>query len=241
MPMLDSFIRDSQFPPGSMHLRDDGKLISRLVETPGQAKREAILEILRDFPHRHFILVGDSGEIDLEIYTRIAMEYPNQILKIYIRDVTTPTINELKQSITSVRQKPSTLSSLFYPKRRSQSATDFILNKKKHKSLRLGRTVTTMFAEYAVEPHLTGHRSTLHMDEPSDGILDPFRFQKISSVEACAQLYHRLEKSRNRVKVDIILFQDPAILQSDTEITNSLWDMWDDQSNLSDHDICSYS
>lgn len=233
MPMLDSFIRDSQFPPGSMHLRDDGKLISRLVETPGQAKREAIIDILRDFPHRHFILVGDSGEIDLEIYTRIAMEYPHQILKIYIRDVTTPTITELKESMTSVRQKSSTLSSLFYPKRRSQS--EFVLHKKKHRSpLGMRRAVTTMLAEYAVEPHFTGHRSTLHIDDEPEGLLDPLRFQKVSSVEACAQLYHRLEKARNRVGIDIILFQDPDILQHDTEITNSLWDMWDDQSNLSD-------
>ncbi|KAI7893385.1 uncharacterized protein EV154DRAFT_416982 [Mucor mucedo] len=235
MPMLDSFIRDSQFPPGSMHLRDDGKLIARLVETPGQAKREAILDILRDFPHRHFILIGDSGEIDLEIYTRIAIEYPEQILKIYIRDVTTPTRTELQQSMTSVRQK-SSLSSLFYPKRRSQS--EFIYKKKHRSPLGMRRAVTTMLAEYAVEPHLTGHRSTLHIDDTGeqnlDGLLDPLRFQKVSSVEACAQLYHRLEKARNRVAIDIILFQDPDTLRRDTEITNSLWDMWDDQSNLSD-------
>lgn len=237
MPMLDSFIRDSQFPPGSMHLRDDGKLISRLVETPGQAKREAIIDILRDFPHRHFILVGDSGEIDLEIYTRIAIEYPHQILKIYIRDVTTPTITELKESMTSVRQKSSTLSSLFYPKRRSQS--EFVLHKKHRSPLGMRRAVTTMLAEYAVEPHFTGHRSTLHIDDEPEGLLDPLRFQKVSSVEACAQLYHRLEKARNRVGIDIILFQDPDILQHDTEITNSLWDMWDDQSNLSDQEISS--
>ncbi|KAI8879415.1 hypothetical protein K501DRAFT_256827 [Backusella circina FSU 941] len=123
MPMLDSFIQKSRFPPGSMHLRTDGSLLSRLVEVPGQAKREAILEILHDFPQRRFILVGDSGEIDLEIYTRIASEFPNQILKIFIRDVTTSVIlarsstsNNNNNIELSEKKRNSTFTSLF-PKR----------------------------------------------------------------------------------------------------------------------------
>lgn len=226
--MIDSFIRDEQFPPGSMHLRDDGKLIARLVETPGQAKREAILDILADFPQRQFILVGDSGEIDLEIYTRIAMEYPDQILKIFIRDVTTPTIRELKQSMTSVRQRSGTFSSLFYSKRRSQSATDFVvLNEKKEEGHGMRRAVTSMVAEYAIEPHLTGHRSTaVHMEDGSTE-LDPLKYHKVSTVEACAQLYHRLDKARSRVGIDIVLFQDADVLQKDPDIKNALWEMLD--------------
>jgi hypothetical protein len=272
MSMLDRFIRDSQFPPGSMHLRDDGKLISRLVETPGQAKRDAILDILRDFPQRHFVLIGDSGEIDLEIYTRIALEYPHQILKIYIRDVTTPTITELKKSTsdtvmkqqarkTSSTSASSTISSLF-PKRRSQSASDFTvtpsastsapLNKEKKKfrsPLGMRRAVTTVLAEYAVEPHLTGHRTTTQQEDTDnqseeDGLLDPHIFQhKISTGEACAQLYHRIEKARNQLggSIDIILFQDADILQNDLEIRNALWDMLDNNSLLEQEQILSSS
>ncbi|CAO3630770.1 unnamed protein product [Mucor hiemalis] len=267
MPMLDRFIRDSQFPPGSMHLRDDGKLISRLVETPGQAKRDAIIDILRDFPQRHFVLIGDSGEIDLEIYTRIAVEYPEQILKIYIRDVTTPTITELKKASTlstsQSKQKKSSgpLSSLFhYPKRRSQSASDFVVReeessstdteiskKKKFRSpLGVRRAVTTVLAEYAVEPHLTGHRSTLHIDDTKkaslsqdddeEGLLDPYRFHKISTLEACEQLNQRVAKAKSQVSphIDIILFQNAEVLQNDTDIRNALWDMWDEISNNSE-------
>lgn len=40
-------------------------------------------------PHS-FILVGDSGEQDLELYVALARQYPANILAIYIRDVTTP-------------------------------------------------------------------------------------------------------------------------------------------------------
>lgn len=41
-------------------------------------------------PQRSFILVGDSGEQDLELYVALARQYPANILAIYIRDVTTP-------------------------------------------------------------------------------------------------------------------------------------------------------
>ncbi|GAN01316.1 hypothetical protein MAM1_0006d00749 [Mucor ambiguus] len=281
MPMLERFLRDSQFPPGSMHLRDDGKLLSRLVETPGQAKRDAILKILADFPQRRFVLIGDSGEIDLEIYTRIASEFPDQILKIYIRDVTTPdarTIHHLKKKkklqeeqrrSSSSSSSSSTLSALFHSTRRSFSTPISSRNssltseesvpsstadrqqqqqkKKKFRSpLGMRRAVTTTLAEYAVEPHLTGHhRNIVRVDskqhnqdddgDDTEGLLDPHLLQKkISTVEACAQLYQRVEKARLQVPaIDIILFQDAEVLQNDSAIRNALWDLWDDQSNNS--------
>ncbi|KAI8078056.1 uncharacterized protein B0P05DRAFT_543933 [Gilbertella persicaria] len=140
MPMLDKFLKDARFPPGSMHLRDDGKLISRLVETPGQAKRDAILKILHDFPQRRFILVGDSGEIDLEIYSRIAVEYPDQIIKIYIRDITTPSL----------------MPTLFHSKSRSTPLMDI----RKLKSPLSIRRATT-------EPTLTHHQKDMAALEAS--------------------------------------------------------------------------
>lgn len=87
--MLQQFIHNHHFPPGSFHLRPSTGIISKLVQESGRSKRESICKILRDFPHRKFVLVGDSGEIDLEIYTRIAADFPGQIIKIFIRDITT--------------------------------------------------------------------------------------------------------------------------------------------------------
>lgn len=44
-----------------------------------------------DCPRRRsFILIGDSGEQDLNLYVQLACEYPENVLAIYIRDVTTP-------------------------------------------------------------------------------------------------------------------------------------------------------
>lgn len=98
LPFLRDFLNTTQFPPGSMHLRLDGSILARLIEIPGRAKRDAILGIMHDFPLRQFVLVGDSGEIDLEIYTKIAVENPGRILKIFIHDVTTPYAMQKKRA-----------------------------------------------------------------------------------------------------------------------------------------------
>jgi phosphatidate phosphatase APP1 len=39
------------------------------------------------YPDLKFILIGDSGEKDADIYTKIAKEYPDRILAIYLRSV----------------------------------------------------------------------------------------------------------------------------------------------------------
>jgi phosphatidate phosphatase APP1 len=43
---------------------------------------------LRTYPDLPFVLIGDSGEEDPEIYLQAAHEYPARIPAIYIRDVT---------------------------------------------------------------------------------------------------------------------------------------------------------
>ena len=43
---------------------------------------------MRAFPKRRFILIGDSGEHDPEIYAQVAREYSAQVVAIFIRNVT---------------------------------------------------------------------------------------------------------------------------------------------------------
>jgi phosphatidate phosphatase APP1 len=49
-------------------------------------KSEIIQKILTDFPQRKFILVGDSGEQDPEIYGELARRHPGRIARIFIRE-----------------------------------------------------------------------------------------------------------------------------------------------------------
>ncbi len=45
-----------------------------------------MVDILNNFPECQFILIGDSGEQDLELYASLAKSRPEQILAIFIRD-----------------------------------------------------------------------------------------------------------------------------------------------------------
>ncbi|KAK9767150.1 hypothetical protein K7432_003273 [Basidiobolus ranarum] len=93
LPTLESFFHQHTFPVGSAHLKLMDR-IGKLWQPADVGKREAIIEILKDFPKRKFILVGDSGELDMELYAGLARQYPDQIIKIFIRDVTTPRLSQ---------------------------------------------------------------------------------------------------------------------------------------------------
>jgi Uncharacterized conserved protein (DUF2183) len=78
-------------PTGSVRLRSYGRrsLFSDLLSAPSDRKRDGVLEVLSSFPHSRFILIGDSGEQDLELYASVARDHPDQILCVFIRDVNT--------------------------------------------------------------------------------------------------------------------------------------------------------
>ncbi|RIB12396.1 hypothetical protein C2G38_2249512 [Gigaspora rosea] len=104
-PMLEQFFNTKGFPRGSAHLKLYNDLKS-IMEEPGHTKRQYIKKIFMDFPHRKFILIGDSGEIDMEIYSDIAKEFPDQILYIFIRDVSTERLKARPQPPKRTRSFP---------------------------------------------------------------------------------------------------------------------------------------
>lgn len=67
IPSLLEFFKAFKFPAGSAHLRLHDNVLKTYFMAPGENKRRSIREILTDFPDRKFILVGDSGEIDMEM------------------------------------------------------------------------------------------------------------------------------------------------------------------------------
>ncbi|CAG7922335.1 unnamed protein product [Penicillium olsonii] len=89
-PLLERYFKMVGLPPGSFHLKHYSGMLQGIFEPTAERKRGSLEQILRDFPERKFILVGDSGEADLEVYTEIVLANPGRILGIFIRDVTTP-------------------------------------------------------------------------------------------------------------------------------------------------------
>lgn len=89
-PLAD-FVRVSGFPDGAFVLKEirvKDKSLFNLFGDPETYKRGAIEPLFERFPQRRFVLVGDSGERDSEIYGTLARRFPEQVTRIYIRDVT---------------------------------------------------------------------------------------------------------------------------------------------------------
>ncbi|KAG7093448.1 hypothetical protein E1B28_007126 [Marasmius oreades] len=88
LPILGDFFAIANLPPGSIKLKSYAgrSLFSGLLSAPAARKRAGVQDILNAFPDSSFILVGDSGEQDLELYTELAKENPRQILAVFIRD-----------------------------------------------------------------------------------------------------------------------------------------------------------
>ncbi|HEX5090395.1 MAG TPA: phosphatase domain-containing protein [Nocardioides sp.] len=79
---LIAFLRHRGFPLGPVLLRD-------LLGTGSgrEPKHVRINEILELHPELRFVLIGDSGEEDPQIYADIVRTHPDRILAVYIREV----------------------------------------------------------------------------------------------------------------------------------------------------------
>ncbi|KAK3954173.1 hypothetical protein QBC32DRAFT_97727 [Pseudoneurospora amorphoporcata] len=89
-PVLATFFHKAGLPPGSIDLKQYSGMLQGIFEPVAERKKGTLERILRDFPERKFLLVGDSGEADLEVYTDLVLAYPGRVLAVFIRDVTTP-------------------------------------------------------------------------------------------------------------------------------------------------------
>ncbi len=89
-PALSEFVGEKGFPGGSLHLRIFSLRKEDRIDFFGPSeeyKIETISGLLGSYPSRRFILVGDSGEKDPEVYGNIARSFPGQVLHIFIREI----------------------------------------------------------------------------------------------------------------------------------------------------------
>ena len=86
--LLTEFLELQKIPLGPLMLRDWGLTAEEVLPTGhGAHKLEAIRRIMELYPALPFILLGDSGQEDPEIYARVVHDHPGRILAVYIRDV----------------------------------------------------------------------------------------------------------------------------------------------------------
>lgn len=87
--LLEEFFELHHIPMGPFLLRDFGIDDTKFIKSGhGDHKIVQIEKILTTYPEMKFILIGDSGEKDPEIFHQVVHDFPNRIECIYIRDVT---------------------------------------------------------------------------------------------------------------------------------------------------------
>jgi phosphatidate phosphatase APP1 len=97
IPLIE-FLELQGLPLGPLLLREFGLRMNR------NHKTEAIEAILQTYPKLKFILIGDSGEQDPEIYSGVVRRHPERIGVIYIRSVdpSTARLDAIQQLIEDV-------------------------------------------------------------------------------------------------------------------------------------------
>jgi phosphatidate phosphatase APP1 len=104
--LLIDFLNINGIPLGPLFLRDIGLEREHLLASGHQQHKIAQIEtILESQPNMRFVLIGDSGQEDPEIYSEIVRGHPGRVLVVYIRDVSlgerTKTIQELGEGLRS--------------------------------------------------------------------------------------------------------------------------------------------
>mmetsp|Transcript_25934 Transcript_25934/g.48696 ORF Transcript_25934/g.48696 Transcript_25934/m.48696 type:complete len:685 (-) Transcript_25934:166-2220(-) len=94
---LSDFLTRKGFPVSSIHL------CPLLGRDRANFKMRQVTSLLSQFPKRKFILVGDSGERDPEVYAEILRRHPSQVLKVMIRAVVADDVENLARATAAFK------------------------------------------------------------------------------------------------------------------------------------------
>ncbi|AWN24635.1 phosphatase [Deinococcus irradiatisoli] len=89
--LLWTFLKYRRLPLGPIFLRNWG---AELFSGNGHHKHGVIERLMQRYPALAFVLIGDSGEQDPEIYAEVVRRYPGRVLAVYIRKVSGPARDE---------------------------------------------------------------------------------------------------------------------------------------------------
>jgi phosphatidate phosphatase APP1 len=86
--LIEDFFELNSIPFGPVFLRDYGTDVDKFLTSKGHGhKLERARDLIRRLPNLRWVLIGDSGQADAEIYSELAREFGDRILATYIRDV----------------------------------------------------------------------------------------------------------------------------------------------------------
>ena len=86
--LLVDFLQLNGIPPGTLLLKDYGLTADHLLATDHVShKLGNVLTVMDHHPELGFVLMGDSGQDDAEVYARVVAERPDRVRAVYLRDV----------------------------------------------------------------------------------------------------------------------------------------------------------
>lgn len=87
--VLDRFFNLNEIPAGPiLFLREWGMTLQHPLPRRGKNhKTDLIDQMIRHYDNLPFVLIGDSGQRDPEVYADIVERYPGRVRAVYIRDV----------------------------------------------------------------------------------------------------------------------------------------------------------
>jgi phosphatidate phosphatase APP1 len=86
-PVLEMFLRRHGFPPGPLLMTDWGPTPERWFRSGRDHKRRELRRLFQAFPEREWLLLGDDGQHDPQIYGEIAAAFPDQVRAVAIRQL----------------------------------------------------------------------------------------------------------------------------------------------------------
>jgi phosphatidate phosphatase APP1 len=89
-PTLTRFLTRHLYPHGSLLLTDWGPTHDRWFRSGQAHKRNNLRRLAQEFPHIRWILIGDDGQHDEDIYAEFAREFPGSVRAIAIRELLAP-------------------------------------------------------------------------------------------------------------------------------------------------------
>ena len=88
-PTLTRFLQRNLYPRGSLLLTDWGPTTDRWFRSGPQHKSENLRRLALEFPNVKWLLIGDDGQHDENIYGEFAKEHPDNVAAIAIRQLST--------------------------------------------------------------------------------------------------------------------------------------------------------
>lgn len=86
-PTLNRFLGRNMYPFGPLLLTDWGPTPQRLFRSGTEHKRQNLRRLREEFPQMKWLLIGDDGQHDEQIYGEFAAEFPESVLAIAIRQL----------------------------------------------------------------------------------------------------------------------------------------------------------